>query len=969
MADRTPNRPGRPTIGLSLMAKQLRSDIVVIASIFSAVFLAGLVIVTTPRLFEETSREALVAAVADAAPPERNLTLRTFGRIGPRFADNPLMAIESAGDVFLEREVPASVQEIIRDHKFLFDSPQFKVSPYPGDDAAPFDTFIRFRYQEGIEDHVRVLSGALPGPRDDLLFQMGEDCPFEEIERPLARGTNGDDCESVEIQLYELAITPETLAELRVEVGQRLILAPDPDDSLYHTTSLSELDYLLAIEISGLIEPLDPSDEFWYGDQRLHRPRIVENPDFVIIFATGLTTPGDYRGLLRDTGLASWAFTWRYFVDATLVDAATIGELLADVRTLESNFPPLLGFEFNRRTVSTNIPGIVEDYFERRTITASMLLLAMSGLFVLAAAVVAVLAALDIARERRSIILLRNRGASKPQLIVSRLAQALVLSAPAAALAFVLGLVVAPDADYALSLRLATLVAATSTTVIVLTAVPMVRRDLGTLQLTRAAIRAASARRLVAEVLVVAVAGGAMFLLRRRVLVGDRLGEQGEFDPLLALAPVLLGVAAGIVTHRLYLVTMRALAWLGSLRRRMVMFVGFHRVRGQDAVAGLPMIVILVAVAVAVFSSIVSRSIQEGQESSTWHLVGADYRVTAGVDGSALSTRLDLSVVDAIDASAQGFRALAAAPIQASTVAPVMVDLLALEGNRYEGVVAGTPADPSLPDFLVDRAPGADSGTRANPIPVVASTFWLPNGPPALGDQFALDLGPFTPVFEVAEIREQWPGVPLERRFIVADLAALEAASPLPIKPTDLFIRAGGEARESIEATIASQSQSTRVISRTEVFDQLADEPFSAGLSTGLRLSVALSTLFAVVTAAAALALTARTRRRDFGYLRTMGTTPRQTLAMTLIEQIPPVTAAVAVGAALGVGTALLFEPGINVTAFAGPWLPATLRIDLPSIAGVAATLLVVVGVGAGMVGLATRRENLGRLLRAGEEP
>jgi len=966
-------RPRSLTIGLRLIARQLRFDGVVVVSIFLAVFLSGVVLIATPRLFEETSDEALQVAVRESTPPLRNLALLNFARIGPRFDDNPLIAIKAAGDRFLEEEVPASVHSIITEHSFLLDSPQFRVSAFPGDEEAPFDTFLRMRYQEGVEDHTRVVAGTLPQPRDPILIEVGDDCVVPG-ENALSQATPDDseeaiDCEEVEVPLYELAVTEETLAELRVDIGDRLILTPDANDFLYRTTSLSQLDYMLAIEISGLIEPLNPDAEFWYDDDRLHRPRIVENPDFVIIFATGLTTPADYRSLSSDTGLASWWFTWRYFVDANLVDASSVDALLSDVRTLEANFPPALGLGFDQQRIATDLSDIIEGYLERRTVTAGMLSLAMVGLFAVAVAVVVLLSALVTSRQQASLVLLRSRGASKPQLVASRITQGALLSIPAAALAYVIATQLAPDATDALSWQIAVLVAAAATTIVVVSALPVIGKDLGSLQSNEEAAKAASARRLVGELLVVAVTLGAVYLLRRRVLIEGSLGRDGSFDPLLALAPVLLGVAAGIITNRLYLLPLRLLAWVGSLRTKLVMFMGFMRIQGQPAIARVPMIVILVAVAVAIFSSIIRLSIAEGQQESTWHAVGADYRVTAGVDGSALSARLDLSSVEAVDASARALRMPRAATTQARSAVPPTVFFLSVDTREYAQVIAEKRADPGLPDFLVNLRPGANAGQPSNPIPVVASQLWLPTRPPSLGEQFSLDLGSAQPVFEVAEIRDQWPGVPLGEKFVISNLEAVELAyAPLTVRPTDVFIRGGEGAASELEETIQSQSQSTRLTSRFDLFNELHDEPFAEGLDQGLRLTFLLSTVFALVAAVASLALTARSRRRDLGYLRTLGSTSRQAVAMTMIEQLPSVIAAVAVGVTLGIGTALMFEPGIDVNAFSGPGRVAELQIDIGAILLVTAGLLTAVLVAVGIFGIVTRKENLGSLMRAGEE-
>jgi len=172
----------------------------------------------------------------------------------------------------------------------------------------------------------------------------------------------------------------------------------------------------------------------------------------------------------------------------------------------------------------------------------------------------------------------------------------------------------------------------------------------------------------------------------------------------------------------------------------------------------------------------------------------------------------------------------------------------------------------------------------------------------------------------------------------------------------------------AISDTIRDQSQSTRLTSRFELFNGLHDEPFAAGLDRGLALTFGIAAVFAAVAAVSSLALTATTRRRDLAYLRTLGSTSRQAVAMTIIEQLPPVIAAVAVGTALGTGTALMFEPGIDINAFSGPGLVAELRIDTAAMLLITVGLLSAVLLAVGIFEIVTRREDLGILLRADEE-
>ena len=106
----------------------------------------------------------------------------------------------------------------------------------------------------------------------------------------------------------------------------------------------------------------------------------------------------------------------------------------------------------------------------------------------------------------------------------------------------------------------------------------------------------------------------------------------------------------------------------------------------------------------------------------------------------------------------------------------------------------------------------------------------------------------------------------------------------------------------------------------------MADAPLVAGVGRSYRLSMLAAAIIAALASIAALSLTARERWRDLSYLRTLGLSARQSLAVTLIEQLPTVLIAGVVGALLGEGMAWAIRPGIDLATFTGPGAAATLQ-------------------------------------------
>ena len=257
---------------------------------------------------------------------------------------------------------------------------------------------------------------------------------------------------------------------------------------------------------------------------------------------------------------------------------------------------------------------------------------------------------------------------------------------------------------------------------------------------------------------------------------------------------------------------------------------------------------------------------------------------------------------------------------------------------------------------------------RANPLPAIVSVAWGDRAP-AHGDLFAVNLGQVRPIFVVAGVRETFPGMRLDRPFVIASTGAIEeVGTGVNLIPSVLYVRAPADAQPLIESTVIGTSRLARVTAQNQLVIDRRQRPFVRGVDRVFGWAFALSVVFAIGGSVAALALTAANRRRDFGYMRTMGLTTRQAVGLTVVEQLPPLVTASAVGAVLAIVTAAVFEPGIDLASFAGPRLVDTLRIDGLAIGITVVGLVGVMAIAVGIFGWISRRENLGALLRLGDE-
>ena len=958
------------SLDLKSILLQLRSQPAVVCTIFVAVLIGTFLNAGAPRLLEEVTSEDLYDTVSRPTPAQRNVRVELFGRIGPGPSEDPFKVVEDVGDEFADDDMPPSLAAVISDDHLLVESPRFAVSPLPGEEAPhPFPTFLTFIHQDDIEQHIRLVDGVMPTPQPAVEILSGNECPRDAGEvamltESLASGGGEEnlDCNLESVPHYQVAVSEPTAQAMGLEIGQIMLLRPDGTDRLFFGISGDALAYEIVMSISGIVEPDDASLEYWYGDTGLHVPTIQENADLRIIFATGLMSPDAYGSIFDTIGQANWNYVWRHFVDPDLVRSADIATLQSELVPFELHHAPVSARPTSFRVI-TQLSELLTAHVEQRAETVSMMSLSVSGLFLVVVVVTFLLAVLMTERQRPGFVLLRNRGASGSQLTLTRTYEGLLLSAPAGLLGYWLAASLVSGTDGLDSYRATIALVAATMAVIVAAALPVFTRRLGSLQRTGPErVPRHSARRLVVEVVVLVVATGATLLLRRRGQIDEAAVTQ--FDLLLALTPALLGVAAGIVTIWLFPLAISFLAWTGSKWRGLVVFVGFRRVLGQSGSGWLPVLAIVICTATAAFASVTRTSISLGQEASSWQAVGSDYTVR-GPANLSLPTSIDFGALGPVDdvVFARTFSGGRAENETGGQPAEVR----AVDAAGYARITDGTPGQVDLPQSML-TAPAPDLGTEANPISAIVSDSWLSDFSLSPGDLFTLDLGGLEPVAVAREVRSRFPDMPIDRPFVVVDLDSLESISDQTLSPTVAYIRAGRDHGSTLVDNLHDQSPSARLLSRYEALDSVADDPFVRWSSLGLMVVLVFSTALAVVAAISAVAIGSARRRLDLGYLRTLGLDTRQATLITMIEQAPAVVMGTLVGILAGTGTALVLDPAIDLDAFTGGLAPTPTTVDWGSIGLVAIALIVSLGLAMVIFVLVNRRDDLGRLLRVGEE-
>jgi putative ABC transport system permease protein len=354
--------------------------------------------------------------------------------------------------------------------------------------------------------------------------------------------------------------------------------------------------------------------------------------------------------------------------------------------------------------------------------------------------------------------------------------------------------------------------------------------------------------------------------------------------------------------------------------------------------------------------------------SASYLDVGADFRIeTIGIGG--LEPSLDPAAIPGVEAVASGI--IEPSALFSSTPSQrVSIYLAAVDPHAYAEVAAGSPADPRWPTAFLAEPAGPALGTDQNPIPAILSAE-LPVGSSSLapGDTFTLAVVGQSMTFRLVEQRVGFPGIGERASFAVVPFNWVQAASRNHrLAPSAMWLRAPGDVAGRLAAQVAVVTGSARIVSRYDAYAALHDAPLGALVATGYQLALVIAALYMALTIIGALVLSAARRSRDLAYLRTLGVTPRQALGLTIVEHAPPVLLALVPGVALGIGVAILCEPGLGLATFVGISGEVPLVVDWPALALMVAALSGVVAAAITAGTWLSRRASLVDALRIGED-
>ena len=928
---RIPRAPGAGR----LARRQFAADPWVSVGLALLIGLVALLLTAAPRGLVDVQGRQLEQEIGALSAAQRDLRgdwQRTvfFGSAedltGDPGADGWAPLVEGAERV--RREQPTPLRDVLGPPQFLARL-QSEVPFTPDIESGYYTATLSLAVDPDLREHVELVEGDWPelvvGPSP----RVGAGGPADDPPPP-GGPQEPEDAPEVPVVLLE-----ETAQELHLGVGDTV---PQTD-----------------LVVSGTYVPRDPDDPRWqHVDNAAVMGTLYDPNRGEAAFLTGFLSP-DNRG---STGPpATVAMRVWYPVDPSAITGTTgqVEALTAQVNGFLAAQHPLATADQLGDARAAQLPLFTTDLTEaldriagQQRATSSMLAVVAAGPLGVALAVAALGARLVVQRRQQSLAMTLARGASPAQLRRLIAAEGVLLGVPAAALGHLAAMLLVPGPtpwwQWAVS-GVVALVPSLALAVSVDDASLLTRRqDL--------AGRSRSRWRWVVEVAVVALAGVATWRLLGRGARGDDAAATG-IDLLAAATPVLLALAACLLTLRLYPLPLAALTRVLRGRPSLTPFLGSARALRDPAGGLVPTLAVVLGTAVALVSAVLLSTVTRGAQVAAWQENGAPVRLTG----------------------------------------PVLTDELRAEIGAVPGVgaVGGVADTGATQDLVVDGEREAVRVWVVEPqveqvyassdlVDGPPSAFWSGDGIPGVmtlrsADEVVADATTELAVSGLGQVEvlghlDEVPGVRVTGAGVLVDGDRWVAAGgSMPSVSTTLIgVEDGADPEavaEAVREVVGTGGVVTTVSSRLETF---TEAPVTTGLRQLFVGATAVSALLTVLAVVVVQLMGSGARTRLLATLRTLGLAPGQTRALTAWELAPLLVTSLVVGSLLGLAVPWVLLRGLDLTGLTGGTAQPALHLDLPLLAivlgAVVLTVLTAVTTSAWLAG----RTNLAQALRVGED-
>ncbi len=630
-----------------------------------------------------------------------------------------------------------------------------------------------------------------------------------------------------------------------------------------------------------------------------------------------------------------------YPVSAPRVDEQDPAELLQGMRELTAQSITIdADFEVRARFES-GVVSVLATAIARAYATTATLAVAAVGPVAVSVALIVLAASLIIRRRRGDLSLMYARGTPLVRLRRVLLLEGLLVGVIPAVAATLAAQMLLPEDAGILPPTLAVLIGLVPA--LALVAVLRAR----TLEGGRADLDAPVRNRwmVLVELLVLVIAGIAVTMLIFRG-VGS---ATSTVDPLVIVAPMLATVALGLIAVRIHPLWLAVVLRGAQRGKKVVPLVGAARSLRDPTASTTAVLAMLVAVAIAVFSSIVLATVDRGAVNAAERAIGGELSVSG--PSFTLDKIEELRAIEGIDHITGIFFA----------------DRVPVMSPQGRVVVALVVTDVTELAAVQSRISGGFEASRItlgqNPPQLVAST--------ALAEQLGIEglTEPFGGV-NIVDVLPTLAGSSVGMDFLVMDHRDFAAASNRGFFPRTLVVAVSdGADPDAVAASISAQIDTAHAIQSLSARAQVIQ---SSPAITALRAALLAALVLAVVLSVIAILLVAGVSRdarsRVIAMLRTMGMSRRNGRGIVSWEFAPLGASALVGGLVLGVVLPLLVLVSIDLRPFTGGVTQPGLTVDPALTASLIATVVValIVAVFGGV--LSARTTSLVTVLRTVED-
>lgn len=919
--------------------------------------LASFLIAAMPRLLQDVLHDEIAFQVDQLSEASRDLTATSVG-IPATFGPNSDPSVTNgwvpgSPELFgaiaqrlaeIRADASPSVQAVTSPGRFVVYTEPIHVAIDPRPADAPEALFLVQTIADPLmQERLALVEGAWPTSWNE---QVETRNIFARMDAPEAGGDVAPEELAAPI---EIVLTSEVAADMHWAVGEQrssLVAFREGGGIKFWFRLAGIADAVDTSAPEWRNAPLASLDSFLYDDG--DRPPRVTGGAYVdpgswarIRALTSMISASDVSAFFPRPLRAELAAWYPVSAAATLQEQPN--DLLAGLRQLTGQAVSLGGVADAggdvRVRFESQVTPVLSMSIRRADATTMTLAVAAIGPVAVSIALIVLAAGLIIRRRRGDLLLMSARGTSLSRLRRLLFGEGLLLGVIPAG--------IGAGAALALTHRnagIAPTLLALAVGLIPAFALAFVLRP-STLDRERsdidAPVRSRWSRLL--EVLVLILAALAVGLLIFRGVGQATMGV----DPLLIVAPLLATVALGLLAVRLHPLWLRAVLHRAQRGTKLVPLVGSARSLRDPAAGTTAVLAMLVAVAIAVFSSLVLATVDRGAVTAAERQVGGHIALAGPVfSGEQIET---IRAIDGVSHVAGIFTAgrETFAAGSARVTAPLLVtdvnELAAVQSGFTDGFPNALTPGVQPPQVLVSTEVAVETGIGID-VDMLGGARIVGQVPLLAGDSTGSEFA----VIDVADFTEATGRGFFPRKLVIsmergADAAAITA-----------------EIRAAIEGAYSVQNLENRTMA-------IQSSPAVSALRIALIGALVLAVVLSIVAILLVAGVSRDARSRVVALLRTMGMSKPSGRRIIAWEFIPLGISALIGGLVLGAVLPMLVLRSIDLRPFTGGSTQPGLTIDPTLTAGlmVAVVLALVFAVIGGV--LSARTTSLVTVLRSEE--